>query len=127
MAVVRDVVLPLANYPNGTRTVTARVIGDDATKLKLEIQRCTSAAPSIWPNASTQLQVDLEVSYDGGSTWLAAGGFGAAGGVHVSRGGTELPITFGRFGVPAGTNRQLRATVTISGGPLRSSATLEVS
>jgi hypothetical protein len=126
MAVLsRTVVIPLEDYPTGTTQMTARNISDAANFLHFEFLRSTTATPTIWPNESTKLNFDMEGSFDG-VTWTPAGGFGASGGIHVSRDGSEAPITTVTVPLPAGTNRQLRATAVITAGPLRTSGTIEL-
>lgn len=120
-------VLPLANYPNGTHVLGPVDFADDVTSVDISIARCTTANPTIWPNASTVVVVSPEVSLDGGSTWGGAGGFTSNGGIFVSaKTGLEVPTTIGGGGIPAGSDRKYRCTVVITGGPLRSSATVEV-
>lgn len=120
-------VLPLANYPNGTRVLGPIDFADDVTSVDFSIARCTTATPTIWPNVSTTLDVVPEVSVDGGVTWTEAGAFHSYGGIASGKGGVgEAAFTIGGGSLPAGTNRQYRVTVTIGGGPLRSSATVEV-
>lgn len=120
-------VLPLANYPNQTRTLGPIDIADDVTSVDFSIARCTTATPTIWPNASTTLDVLPEVSIDGGVSWIEAGRFSTWGGIAAGKGGVgEAAFTIGGGSLPVGTNRQYRVTITIGGGPLRSSATVEV-
>lgn len=120
-------VLPLANYANGTRVLGPIDIADDVTSVDFSIARCTTPTPTIWPNASTTLEVIPEVSVDGGVTWVEAGRFASAGGIAQGKGGVgEATVTIGGGSLPAGTNRQYRVTTIIGGGPLRSSATVEV-
>jgi len=120
-------VLPLANYSNGVRVSSAIDIADDVTSVDFSIQRCTTATPTIWPNASTVLDILPEVSLDGGTTWIEAGRSTAPGGIITSvKAGGEVPFMIGGGSLPAGTNRKYRVTTTITGGPLRSTATVEV-
>lgn len=120
-------VLPLGNYPNGTRNLGPVDIADDVTSVDISIARCTTATPAIWPNESTVLTITPEVSVDGGVTWIEAGKSVSAGGIVVSgRTGQEVAVSRSGGSLPAGTNRRYRVTVQITGGPLRSSATVEV-
>jgi len=125
MARLRDTVLPLADYPNGTHEGTFN-LGDSVTGWWFEIARCTSADPTIWPNASTTISVQMHVSFDNGQTWQDGGWFTAEGGIHVKRDSTEATAVRFSSTLRPGTNRKLRAQVTIAGGPLRSFGTLEV-
>lgn len=124
MAKVRTLAFPLANY-NGVRLIGARTIPDDTTVIRFELQRCTTIDPTIWPNASTEVEMGMEASFDDGGTWSPAGGFTAVGGIHILRSGAELATTSIDVGVLPGIGRQLRATFTITGGPCRTSGTIE--
>ena len=125
MARLRDTVLPLNDYPNGTHVGTFN-IGDTVTGWWFEIARCTTADPTIWPNASTTISVQMELSRDNGQTWEGAGWFNAEGGILVQRDGSDTPAVRFSSTLRPGTQRRLRATITIAGGPLRSFGTLEV-
>ena len=118
-------VLPLANYANGTRNIGPIDIADNVQSIDFNIQRCTTATPTIWPNSTTILDYASEMSIDGGP-WQPAGGFTASGGIGFDKQHNEAPFTLGGGTLIAGINRQYRATLTISGGPLRSTATAEV-
>lgn len=125
MPTQREVAVPLANYPSGTRQVTARNVPDWATHIAFEFERCTSADPTLWPNASTTLSIALETFVDG--VWLSSGGFGGEGGIMLDPDGEfEVDRSFGRFSLHAGTNRQVRATIVISNGPLRTRGHIEM-
>lgn len=121
-------VLPLANYSNGTRNAGPIDIASDVTSIDFSVQRCTTATPTVWPNASTTLEIIPEVSLDGGSTWIEAGRSFSEGGISTFRG---VEVAFAKSGgyVPpqvGNTTRQYRVTTIIAGGPLRTSATVEV-
>lgn len=119
------VAFPLANYPNGTQTSSAVAVDDAATMLTFSIQRCTTATPTIWPNSSTTLSINVEQSNDGGSTWQPNCSFTSAGGI-VSVKGVEQSTSYLQTNLFPGTNRKLRATATIAGGPLRSSGQFDI-
>lgn len=125
MATLREISLPLSNYQTGVRNIPSRSIPDSARELYFEFARCTSADPTIWPNAATTLQMDFEGSTDG-VTWTPAGGFGAKGGIHTLINGTQLALTTVRVPLPVATGRLLRATVTITNGPLRTQGAIEL-
>lgn len=119
-------VLPLANYSNGTRTAGPIDIADDVTHVDFNIQRCTTLTPTIWSLSTTTLEIIPEVSLDGGSTWIEAGRSSSAGGISFGKHGEEVAFAIGGGSLPAGVNRQYKATTIIAGGPLRSTATVEV-
>jgi hypothetical protein len=124
MPTQREIAVPLANYPSGSRTVTARNVPDWATHFAFEFNRCSSLDASLWPNASTTLLIHFEVRV--GVDWLDAGGFASAGGIVFDPDGeAEALKSIGRINLPPGANRQLRADVTIANGPLRTAGHLE--
>lgn len=117
----RQVALPLGTYADGTHAFGPFNLQNSIWRLGADIQRCTTAEPTVWPNKSSTVAVTLELSFDGGATWQSGGGFTAEGGIHVKADGTELPYSSFRFPVPAGTQRRVRGTLTISNGPILSS------
>ena len=122
-------VLPLGNYANGTRQLGPIDLASDVTSVLFSIQRCTTATPTVWPNASTTLEIIPEVSLDGGVTWIEAGRTTNVGGIQLSKFGTELAFALSGGYLPAevgGVTRQYRVQTTIAGGPLRTSASVEV-
>ena len=122
-------VLPLNNYANGTRQLGPIDLASDVTSVLFSIQRCTTATPTVWPNASTTLEIIPEVSLDGGVTWIEAGRTTNVGGIQLSKFGTELAFALSGGYLPAevgGVTRQYRVQTTIAGGPLRTSASVEV-
>jgi len=125
MAIFRELVLPLANYQNGIRQVPERSLPDSASELYFEFARCTSATPSIWPNETTRLQMDFEGSTDG-ITWFPAGGFSSIGGIITRFNGVEVPLTTIRLPLPKLAGRLIRATIQITGGPLRTEGSIEL-
>lgn len=126
MAVLgRTIVLPTRNYQTGTEQVTLPDPPAGATVVAFEIARCTSAEPNIWPNEATVFAARLEESLDGGATWDRAIGFSASGGIVLDKSGAEATVSSLSAALRAGSNRKLRATVTITNGPLRSTGTLE--
>jgi hypothetical protein len=122
------VVLPLANYPNQTRNFGPITIADSVTVVDFKVQRCTTATPTIWPNASTTLSIMQEISLNGGVSWMPLGGnFSAGGGIQAGKGGVgELAYSQGGGYLPVGVNRQVRGTVVIAGGPLRTTASVVI-
>lgn len=124
MPVVRDTVIPLANYPTGTYNIPVSNVPSWATRLSFDMARCTTATPTIWPNESTTITINIELQIDGGE-WRPFLGFTAKGGI-ASRNGVEAQRSGTGSGLPAGNNRKIRGTVSISNGPLRSEANVEV-
>jgi hypothetical protein len=121
-------VLPLGNYANGARELGPVDIADDVTSILISFARCTSASPTIWPNASTILTITPQVSVDAGASWVECGASVSPGGISFFR-GNEVAFGQSGGGIPPAVNgvtRQYKCTVNIVGGPLRSSVTVEV-
>lgn len=122
-------VLPLGNYNNGTRNFGPVDVPQGATSLDFSIQRCTTADNTIWPNATTTVEIIPEVSLDGEVTWIECGRFKSAGGIQVGKNG-EVPFAIGGGYIPpqvGAVTRRFRGTTIVTGGPIRTSMTLEVS
>lgn len=115
---------PLANYANGQRLVGPRNIPGVINTITFAVARCTTADPTLWPNQSTTIGVDIEVSADGGTTWTSIGGGTAEGGIAPGRFGGEAVETSFVAQFPGAQNLDARMTLTVAGGPLRSQGTL---
>lgn len=126
MAVLRQQVIPLNDYPSGSRQFGPFNVPDSSTTAYFEFARCTTATPDIWPNTATRLQIDLEGSTDGGQTWTPAGGAGAFGGIHTLRNGTESTLSTFVVPLPVATGRKIRINVAITDGPLRTEGFAEL-
>lgn len=117
-------VLPLADYQSGSHIFGPVSVPDGISALVLRVARCTSATPQIWPDASTTFAVSLDVFRDG--EWRNWVGMTSEGGITLNRQGQEAAFSLIGGALPAGINRKLRGTVTIGGGPLRSTVSIEI-
>ena len=118
--------LPLANYPTGVRSFV-RQVPNGLAGFRIEIARCTSATPTIWPNEASEIVLRVVPSYDGGATFdrKGLGGYRVGGGIKVRRDGTEA-ASF-KFG--AEFNLQPNAveiTVQVINGPIRTSVDVTI-
>ena len=112
------------NIQSGSRTFGPVTIADDVRGFQIELARSTTATPTIWPNQTTTVDLAVEISLDGGATWLAMGGFGGHGGIYVRRDLTEQTHTYYSTNFPAGAARQVRVHTVVAGGPLRTRVSL---
>jgi len=129
VAILREQAFPLDNYPTGVFNIPVKLIEASVTSIYFEIKRCTDADLTIWPNITTEISYNQEVSFDNGQTWIPGGGFGAMGGIHTMRDGTQAPISAFTVFVPpqqGNKKRRLRATVEIMNGPLRTEGFMEL-
>lgn len=122
------VVLPLNDYANGTRSFGPIDIATDVTSILFNVQRCTTATPTVWPSSSTKLTITPEVSTDGGVSWIEAGRTTNEGGIQTFK-GSELTFSRSGGGLPAevgGVTRKYRVTTDVTGGPIRTSMSVDV-
>jgi len=80
------------------RTVSAPVLlpdskEDEDLEVAVTVPRCTSATPTVFDDPTCWIDVAVEASFDGGQTWVPAGGFGCWGGVHVRADGNEATFS----------------------------------
>lgn len=76
-----------------------------------------------WAQANRTLQLDFEMSLDGGQTWQYAGGMNATPGARsVGRDGTTDASCV--LGMPPVNGRQLRGTTTVVGGSISTLLTI---
>lgn len=118
--------LSTRNFAAGSYTVGPHSIPDSAAKASIWIARCTTATPTIWPSSSVTLSATLQCSLDSGVSWIDIAGFSASGGIAQERLGGELTHTSLQCPFPEGVDRLVRALVTIAGGTLRTSVSVEV-
>jgi hypothetical protein len=122
----RSVVLPVATYPAGTRVIGPVNIQNNLSRIVVEIQRCTSADPTIWPSETARLHVVWEFSTDGGQTWLHWITTEDWGGITVhSKTGLEIPVAMTGGTLPIGTQRRVRSTLTLD-EPIRTGVVIDV-
>lgn len=119
-------VLPLATYPAGTYNLPATALADDVTKIGFQVQRCTTPAPTVWPNLADRISYVLELSYNGGSTWNNWFSGDDGGGITKNKLGVEIGwMDVGPADINPGTNRQLRGSVVFNAN-IRTSVTATV-
>jgi hypothetical protein len=114
------------NQPSGSRTYGPANVSNAVSDITIRIARCTTATPTFWPNDTTTLAVTIEVSVNGGAFQFCCG-FESFGGINIGKGGQEATESVVQCSMPGGINRQARATVVVTGGPLVSQLTVETS
>lgn len=124
MAEIARIPLPLVNYPSGTQTLGPVNVPSRIHGARLELARCTSATPTIWPSASTLLGIEVQIEVAGQWRQLAAAS-GARGGILLDRQGLEAAMDYFEVRRPDEiTVSRARAIITITGGPLRTQGAL---
>lgn len=127
VAVLKSIALSLKNYQNGDYALGPADVPDWVKFIGVELIRCTTATPTIWPNQSTQFEAVMELSMDGGATWGLAGRVTGVGGIFVNKLGIEAPVTAFGAGIAPGVGRLIRGTASITGGPLRTQVSVVLS
>ena len=114
MATNKTSIIPLATYPAGTTVIPSRNINTNVIAYGIEIARCTTATPLIWPDPASTIEIMIEVSFDNGNTWTGGSGWLAYGGIYVRRDGTEAAYSSNYQPIPAGNGRRVRLTAMLS-------------
>jgi hypothetical protein len=122
----RSGVIPLGNYAPGSYDWGPFNVPANVESYIFTIQRCTSADPTIWPSSGVHIEFRQEISEDDGQTWRGFGGFGDEGGIRLGRDGNEQQETLISGPFPRGDRIRVRGNITISGGVLRSFASVVV-
>lgn len=112
------------SLPEGATVIPKTAVPANATSATLTLGRCTTGAPTLWPNVTTTVSIALEVSYDGGVTFLPGGGFTASGGIFVRR-GVESDFTTAIFGYSIHPTH-IQGTVTVTNGPMVTTVSIAV-
>lgn len=126
MAALRQQAFPLGDYPSGTNQFGPFNVRPQDELFQLQVRRCTTADPTIWPNVATTLELTMELSVDNGATWQQAGGFKAEGGIIDAGPRGEVEFTSYKTDLGQGNQRRLRGSVTIINGPLRTEGFLDL-
>ena len=125
LAIIRQLALPLADYPTGSRSIGPLAIPDTVNSIYFEFLRCTSADLTIWPDVLTTLSFSFDLSINAGP-FKNIMSFGSRGGIVLNRSGGEEPLTTMTLPIVQGINRRLQATVDIVNGPLRTQSSVEL-
>ena len=121
MAKTKTRQLPLASYANGTYNFTNATPNGLASFL-IEVGRCTTATPTIWPQAMTELDITVIPSFDGGTTFHPSAQFGftgATGDIRINPNtGAEYTVQdlTGRFTPIEAT--AVKVIIVVRGGPI---------
>lgn len=109
---------------SGTRNFGPVAISDAFSRIKLVLGRRTNGTQNNWNDPATHVEAQIFISINGGPFTLLVG-FGAEGGTDLRPDGTESPASTVEINLPPGVNRQARATIVVTNGPLRSVLTVE--
>lgn len=115
--------LPLATYPAGTTSIPEFAIADALVRMSASCQRCTSADLTIWPLATTSISVSIDF-WDGSQWIVGIFVWSDVGGQRTGK-GVDQPTSNASWLLPVGVGRKLRGSITVSGGPIKTSATVD--
>jgi hypothetical protein len=122
-------ILPAATYPPGTRSFGPATVPQNLSHYLLTFDKTS------WTDPSITMEVTLDLSLDGGVTWNTPAtdvvpfpvGFTAEGGGTDKFGNPYTEVTRdGGIPQPGTTDRRVRGSMTIAGGSITTSATLNV-
>jgi hypothetical protein len=113
------------NFLPGVRNYGPVAVPDGLSgEVTMVLARKTTATPTYW-DAGVDISLMSWTSLDGGATWQTWLGFASTGGLIIStRDGSEAAESSASRVIPAGTGRQLKLTLTVTGGRLRSALTV---
>lgn len=121
--------IPLTTLAPGTYHFGPAALANSDSQAKLTIDRTVTGGFNAL-TAATQAALDVEVSLDGGTTWLQQAAVTFLGGIFAikpSEGGGTLAANGFTVSLPPGTGRQARATVVMSGTSVAVAGSLVIS
>ena len=118
-------VLPVATYAANAYALAPTAVADAVTSFEIEVQRCTTADPSIWASAAATIFFDIQASIDNGVTWSQLYNAGGPGGIAQDKFGNDVPAMYIQCQMPEGQGRKVKGTVTLSAS-IKTGATVTV-
>jgi len=108
-------------YQVGTYTLAATALAANVSAVSIAFNRAD------WLDPLSKIRLSLELSLDGGATWIPGGAFEADGGVFIDR-FTGLPVTesvaYFSYPEPGNSNRKIRGTFEVIGVAFKTDATI---
>lgn len=114
--------IPTRRYNPGSASIAQAVVPVGASSLTLRFDTVD------WTNPASRLVISIELSTDGGGTWLGGGATDMAclpDGTFRDRTGAILPTVAATFTWPANVTH-LRGTIEIEGAFIRTGGSIEV-
>jgi hypothetical protein len=117
------VVFPTANYTSasGPQTSANVSIADASTVLRFALDRSSG---TIWSQSGTFVKAEVDVSLDGGGTWIPQFFFTAQARDLANPKDSAVNSAFVSGALPPGTGRLARVVMTVSNGTMHSTGTL---
>lgn len=127
MPKLRDTVISERDFAARTYAVPTYSLASWATLIKVDIARCTTATPNVWPDRDRSIAFSFDLSLDDGVTWFLLFSGESWGGIDVhSKTGEEIPYTNFVMPLPTAQKRKIRGTVEVKGGSIRTSVIVDV-
>lgn len=115
--------IPTKNYQVGSNTLPAPTVPAGVTRMDIILNTAN------WTNPASKLDFSIELSKDGGTTWMGGGAVDMQcrdDGTFRDRAGNILATVTASFTWPSGTTH-IRGTYAISGAAIRTGGAIEVS
>jgi len=106
------------NLAAGSQDIGPFNLNPGLTELNVQLMYYTAATPQYWPDVNTKLKLQIWVSLDKGKTWADAGYMETDGGPHFDEIGPVASTGIDVGPLPPGPQRQVKATVTVTGPAL---------
>jgi hypothetical protein len=118
-------IFPTDTKVEGAYVSAEEMLPDDKNLIVgIRVERCTDKALETWDKADSTMNLQLEISFDDGKTWVDGGGAECNGGVHVRRDGTDAPYSEYATEIPNGEKRKARARVTVGGRSIKTAISI---
>jgi len=117
--------IPEQNRPTGVVPFGPITVASGLTGFLMTVARCTSATPTIWSNAASQIVLTLDCSYNGGTIYqVGQFRWSSRGGIELDKFGVEKSSWVVRARVEPNQPTHIRGTFEIVNGPIRTSASI---
>lgn len=109
--------------PTGVTTIPVTAITGYTQSLSCLVTQAAGANAILWANPATQVTIALQVSYDGGTTWVDGGSSFHQGSVGAKIAtATQFGGIYGYSAVPT----HFQGTITIANGPITLAGSISV-
>jgi hypothetical protein len=112
--------IPLGTYPSGSIDRGPFAFPNGLNGFDIRIGRCTTVDPTIWSDPTTIITIDMQFSYDGGTTYTAIGAnsWSGGGGILSGRDG-EVAETVLTWEFHPAEPTHAKARLTVANGPVK--------
>lgn len=109
--------IPLVTFPVGTRVFGPVSIPSGIAQATITLSRSAGAHPLDGAPADTEVQIDIQISYDGGASWALLASVSDFGAPRLFKDGTPVTSLSVGASLPPqqAVARQVQAAVTVTG------------